>query len=84
MSASTLALLTEVRSAGGAVALDGDVLKVTAPEPLPAALIDRLRAAKPELLQVLGRVAAYEQIAKRGAAAYAVWLETADAGDGAS
>jgi hypothetical protein len=46
-------LLAAVRAAGGDLVAAGDRLRVTAPEPLPAELMERLRAAKSELLAAL-------------------------------
>jgi len=47
------AALAAVRAAGGDVKLRGGRLKVVAPAPLPAELMERLRAVKPDLLAAL-------------------------------
>lgn len=47
------ALLDEVASAGGGFALSGDRVRVRAPHPLPAALMERLSAAKPAVVKAL-------------------------------
>ncbi len=46
-------LIRQVRSHGGQIEGDGKHLHLTAPEPLPAALVDQLRAHKPEILGLL-------------------------------
>jgi hypothetical protein len=51
-------LLAAVRAAGGDLLAEGDRLKVMAPQPLPVDLVERLRAAKPQLLAVLSPPAA--------------------------
>jgi hypothetical protein len=51
-------LLAAVRAAGGDLLAVGDRLRVTAPEPLPVDLVERLRAAKSELLAMLSTPAA--------------------------
>ena len=54
MNARAVDILAAVRSAGGDVKLVGPGrLKVVAPEPLSDDLIERLRAAKPDLLTLL-------------------------------
>lgn len=47
-------LVAEVNRHGGRLLVRGDRLKVSAPEPLPDDLVDRLREHKGELLQLLG------------------------------
>jgi len=46
-------LLACVRQAGGTIRRHGDKIELTAPAPLPPALVARIRAAKPALLAVL-------------------------------
>src|SRR5690348_15488396 len=54
MTALAVDALAAVRAAGGDVKLIGpERLKVVAPAPLPDHLVDKLRAAKPELLALL-------------------------------
>ena len=48
-------LVDRVQEAGGRLLLNGDKLRVEAPAPLPDELVDQLRAAKPELIDMLGR-----------------------------
>lgn len=48
-----LALVREVQVAGGRLTLVHGTVKITAPAPLPHDLIERLRAAKPQLVAVL-------------------------------
>jgi hypothetical protein len=47
------ALLAEVAEAGGRIEARGDRLRLTAPQPLPADLVARIRAAKPALFSAL-------------------------------
>jgi hypothetical protein len=49
------ALIREVFAAGGQIAADGPDLVLTAPRPLPPALLDQIKAHKPEVLSVLAR-----------------------------
>ena len=50
MSAFAVDVLTAIYAAGGTVRIAGeDRLKVSAPVPLPNALMDRLRAVKPDV-----------------------------------
>jgi len=53
MTAPTLDLLREVSDAGGTVGLEGDMLRLSAPEPLPDELLARLRQYKAEIVAVL-------------------------------
>ena len=54
MSALAVDVLTAIYAAGGTVRIAGeDRLKVSAPVPLPNALIDRLRAVKPDVRSLL-------------------------------
>lgn len=48
-------LLDEVARHGGRLTPRGDKLHIDAPEPLPDALMDRLRQHKPELLRLLAK-----------------------------
>jgi hypothetical protein len=50
-------LLLEVHRHGGRLIASGDRIRVTAPAPLPASLMARLRAAKPELLPLVSCLA---------------------------
>jgi hypothetical protein len=50
---SALPLIEAVRRAGGAIALQGDRLRLSAPEPLPANLLQKLRAHKAEVIDHL-------------------------------
>lgn len=47
------AIIERVRVAGGRLRVADDMLHVSAPAPLPDALIVELRAAKPELIELL-------------------------------
>lgn len=53
MTAVALALVQEVLQAGGTVRLDGKMLRLSAPEPLPDDLLARLRQYKAEIVTVL-------------------------------
>jgi hypothetical protein len=53
MSALAIDLLREVSRAGGAVRLEGDMLRLSAPEPLPDDLCARLRQRKAEIVALL-------------------------------
>ena len=53
MTAPTLDLLREVSEAGGTVGLEGDMLRLSAPEPLPDELLARLRQYKAEIVALL-------------------------------
>ncbi len=46
-------VLNLIVAAGGSVAVEGDKLKLQAPEPLPADVMDLAREHKPELLELL-------------------------------
>src|SRR5271169_2689666 len=46
-------ILAEVAEAGGRIEVHGDRLRLTAPQPLPADLVARIRAAKPVLTAAL-------------------------------
>lgn len=46
-------LIAEVRSAGGSIRRDGEMIELKAPKPLPRQLVERIRAAKPFVLQAL-------------------------------
>lgn len=54
---SAAAIIERVRVAGGRLRVADDMLHVAAPAPLPDALIAELRAAKPELIELLASVA---------------------------
>jgi hypothetical protein len=57
MSALAIDVLTAIYAAGGTVRIAGeDRLKVSAPGPLPNALMDRLRAVKPDVTSLLSAV----------------------------
>jgi hypothetical protein len=59
MSALAVDVLTAIYAAGGTVRIAGeDRLKVSAPVPLPNALMDRLRAVKPDVTSLLSAVPA--------------------------
>jgi len=59
MSAVAVDVLTAIYAAGGTVRIAGeDRLKVSAPAPLPNALMDRLRAVKPDVTSLLCAVPA--------------------------
>jgi hypothetical protein len=59
MSALAVDVLTAIYAAGGTVRIAGeDRLKVSAPVPLPNALMDRLRAVKPDVRSLLSAVPA--------------------------
>src|SRR3984957_12811181 len=59
MSALAVDILTAIYAAGGTVRIAGeDRLKVSAPVPLPNALMDRLRAVKPDVTSLLSAVPA--------------------------
>jgi TubC N-terminal docking domain len=53
MTAVALALVQEVVRAGGTIRLDGDTLRLSAPEPLPDDLRVRLRQHKAEIVALL-------------------------------
>lgn len=48
-----IALIDQVTACGGRVSLDGDKLHMSAPKPLPAKLIEKLKANKPILMEYL-------------------------------
>ena len=53
MNVPTLDLLREVSVAGGTVRLEGDILQLSAPEPLPDDLLGRLREYKAKIVVLL-------------------------------
>ena len=53
MTALAIDLLREVSEAGGTVRLEGDMLRLSAPEPLPDELRARLRQHKAEIVALL-------------------------------
>ena len=53
MTALAIDLLREVSDAGGTVRLEGDMLRLSAPEPLPDDLRARLRQHKAEIVALL-------------------------------
>jgi TubC N-terminal docking domain len=53
LSALAIDLMREVSDAGGTVRLEGDVLRLSAPEPLPEELRARLRQHKAEIVALL-------------------------------
>ena len=56
MTAVVAELVREVQAAGGRlIPLDDGRLRVTAPEPLPEELVDRIRQHKPEVIAILSR-----------------------------
>jgi hypothetical protein len=58
MSALAIDVLSAIYAAGGTVRIaDEDRLKVSAPVPLPSALMDRLRAVKPDVRSLLTALA---------------------------
>ena len=92
---AALDLLTEARRHGVVISAVGDKLKLKAPFAPPSDLLDRLKEMKADVLAALSQptggvvvpyselVRLYEERAKRGAAAYAQWLRTAEQGEGA-
>ena len=52
---SALPLIEAVQRAGGAIALQGDRLRLSAPEPLPESLLQELRVHKAEVIDHLQR-----------------------------
>ncbi len=50
---SAAEIIGQVLAAGGGIAVEGDDLALTAPRPLPADLLDRLKANKPAILAAL-------------------------------
>jgi len=53
-------LIASVRAAGGTIRRDGDTIELAAPVPLTNDLVDRIRAAKPLLLEALDDVPEWE------------------------
>ena len=53
MTALAIDLLQQVSEAGGTVRLEGDMLRLSAPEPLPDDLRARLRQHKAEIVALL-------------------------------
>ncbi len=53
-------LVDHLHAAGGSLSLEDGQLFVEAPAPLPDGLVDRLRAAKPELIAVLAADAGWD------------------------
>jgi TubC N-terminal docking domain len=81
---SAVPLIEAVQRAGGAIALQGDRLRLSAPEPLPQDLLEDLRLHKEELIDYLhhvGRLKLGEHAAAPGAAAappneaVAIWAD---------
>jgi hypothetical protein len=58
MSAPITELIAAVHAAGGSIERQGREIRLTAAKPLPAALLTRLRAAKPGLIAHLQEVVA--------------------------
>ena len=56
MTALAIDVLREVSEAGGTVRLEGDMLRLSAPEPLPDQLRARLRQHKAEIVALLSAV----------------------------
>jgi hypothetical protein len=52
---SAAEIIGQVLDAGGQIAVDGADLVLTAPRPLPADLLDNLKAHKPAILEALAR-----------------------------
>lgn len=50
-------IIDQVLDAGGQIAVDGADLVLTAPRPLPADLLDTLKAHKPDIMKALRRPA---------------------------
>jgi hypothetical protein len=57
MSALAIEVLAAVRDVGGDVTVEGNRLRVVAPNPLPTEVVERLRAVKPDLLMLLSEPA---------------------------
>ena len=55
MTAHAQHLLDQVHEAGGRLLMNGEKLRVEAPAPLPDELVAQLKAAKPELIDMLAR-----------------------------
>ena len=70
MTALALDLLREVSEAGGTVRLEGDMLRLSAPEPLPDELRARLRQHKAEIVALLSAAEPANDVAA-GAPAWA-------------
>ena len=72
------ALLAQVAEAGGWIEARGDRLRVTAPQPLPADLVARIRAAKPALLAALAEVPDWHACHREALAHWGVLHPAAD------
>ena len=67
MTALAIDLLREVSEAGGTVRLEGDMLRLSAPEPLPDELRARLRQHKAEIVALLSAAEPANDVAPRSA-----------------
>ena len=67
MTALAIDVLQEVSEAGGTVRLEGDMLRLSAPEPLPDELRARLRQHKAEIVALLSAVKPANDAAPRSA-----------------
>lgn len=52
---SVAQIIGQVFDAGGQIVVDGSDLVLTAPRPLPADLLDRIKAHKPDIVKALAR-----------------------------
>ena len=59
-------IIGQVLHAGGQIVADGADLVLTAPRPLPADLLDRLKAHKPDILAALAHPDAVALVVARG------------------